>query len=440
MSDLYKDLTRRFHWAGITSVLALTALVYLVLSLWAPDSPKWMLSGMIAVFGLISHLLTGRWIVRRVILPAAVAERVADLVSQGDLRTARSAGLDASGAQSSRLLKAIGSMVSALQRLVGAIQVASGEAAALAEQISASTQQMSASTHEVAGTTGELTQRASTQAEMVRGAAEDAAKILGIAERLDTGSSEAAGRNSALVELASTHSERLDQSTAGLLQLTDEVARGAQEAEGLAEASSQIETFVTLARGIAKQTHMLSLNAAIEAARAGEEGRGFSVVADEIRKLAGQAALAATQTAGTVDTIHLSVDQARQRLIKLAQGGDAARTAAFEAAEGLRRVAADASANDQWTRAISTSADEVRRLVEGIVQHLQEVSHGTEDVAAAAQEIAAAAQQLNASTEEVAGSAGHLAEAADKLTSAAGGFRIDENGGARGPGVNQGSA
>jgi len=106
----------------------------------------------------------------------------------------------------------------------------------------------------------------------------------------------------------------------------------------------------------------------------------------------------------------------------------AARDAAHGAAEGLERLANQAAASDEWTRAISQSADNVRSLVAGIADQLQQVSHGTEDVAAAAQQIAAAAQQLNASTEEVAGSASHLAGAAEKLTSAAGDFRVSGNG------------
>jgi methyl-accepting chemotaxis protein len=88
-------------------------------------------------------------------------------------------------------------------------------------------------------------------------------------------------------------------------------------------------------------------------------------------------------------------------------------------------VAEQAGENDEWTRGISTSASEVRQLIEKIALRSTDLSAGTEDVAAAAEEIAAAAQELNAGTEEIASSANRLAEAAVRLTEAVGGFRLE---------------
>jgi methyl-accepting chemotaxis protein len=84
--------------------------------------------------------------------------------------------------------------------------------------------------------------------------------------------------------------------------------------------------------------------------------------------------------------------------------------------KGLDQVTEQATANDEWTRGVSTSAQDVRGLIEGIVSRTTELAGGTEDVAAAAEEIAAAAEQLNASTEEIAASATRLAEASVRLT------------------------
>ena len=186
----------------------------------------------------------------------------------------------------------------------------------MAQQISAATEEMSASTQEVASTTADLTDRATKQAGVVRLAADDARKILGIAQALATGATQAAERNGALARLARSHQQRLDTSTAELGRLADEVERAATEADALATESEEIEKFITQTKAIAKQTHMLALNAAIEAARAGGEGRGFSVVAEEVRKLAGQAAQAATSTSETVQSVLARVHTAREQIGK----------------------------------------------------------------------------------------------------------------------------
>jgi methyl-accepting chemotaxis protein len=383
------------------------------------DPAVWGTATILALGVAIEQVLV-RMLLSRVLKPTGKAAVVAMNVSEGNLTLpdwAGRPGLDG-------LSTSIVSMVTRLQELVGTIRQHSHEAASMAQQIAASTQQMTASTEEVAGTTGDLTQRANQQAVVVRAAAEDAGKILEIAQELAAGATQAAERNAALAKLARSHRERLDESTAELARLAEEIERGAVEAEALATASGEIEKFITQAKAIAKQTHMLALNASIEAARAGEEGRGFSVVAEEVRKLAGQAARAATSTSETVQSVVAQVQTARDRLIRLGQGGTAAREAAHAAAEGLMNVAADAEANDEWTRRISASAGDVRGLIEGIAGRMREVSAGTEEYAAAAEQIAAAAQQLNASTEEISSSAGHLAGAAERLTGAVGGFRV----------------
>jgi methyl-accepting chemotaxis protein len=422
------NFIRLLHVIGITATatmaLAAGAIMFLTggvaLSAISLTHPAVWGTGVLLALGIgIEHLLV-RLLLTKVLKATGKVAVVASRVAGGDLTTpdwANRDGLDG-------LSLSIVGMVRRLQDLVGTIRQHSHDAAAMAQEIAASTQQMTASTQEVAGTTGDLTERANQQAQVVRAAAQDAGKILEIAHELAAGATQAAERNAALARLARSHRERLDQSTAELARLAEEIERGAAEAEALATASGDIEKFITQAKAIAKQTHMLALNASIEAARAGDEGRGFSVVAEEVRKLASQAAQAAASTSDTVQSVVAQVQTARERLLRLGQGGTAARDAAHAAAVGLMNVAADADANDEWTRRISASAGEVRGLIETIAGRMREVSVGTDDYAAAAQQIASAAEQLNASTEEISSSASHLAEAAEKLTGVVGGFKL----------------
>src|SRR6267143_672748 len=311
------------------------------------------------------------WLARRlghlVTEPVLAAGAIASRIAGGDLSVTVSTHR-AEATEVAALLSSVHSMVVALRRLVGAIRAAADESAAMATEISASTEEMSASTEEMASTSQDLSRRAGEQAQLVRAAADDAARILQIAVKLAQGAEEAARRNADLAVLARRHKDGLDQSTVRLAKLADEVAKGAEEAEALAQATAKIQTFVAQTKAVATQTNMLALNAAIEAARAGPQGRGFAVVADEVRKLASVAAAGATETADTVR--------------------------------------------------------EVLALVEEISARLGSVAHGTETLLASAEEIAASSEEQSASTEEIASSANQLAEAADKLTGAVKSFRL----------------
>jgi methyl-accepting chemotaxis protein len=370
-----------------------------------------------ALFWLSQRL--GRLVTEPVRAAGAIASRVAG----GDLSvTVSTHRTEAS--EVAELLSSVHSMVVALRRLVGAIRSAADEAAAMATEISASTEEMSASTEEMAATSQDLSRRAGEQAQLVRAAADDAARILQIAGKLAQGAEEAARRNADLSALARRHKDGLDQTTARLAKLADEVAKGAAEAEALAQASARIQTFVAQTKSVATQTNMLALNAAIEAARAGPQGRGFAVVADEVRKLASVAAAAAGETADTVRGVLARVQATRDRLVRLAEGGTAVREAAQTAAQGLSTVASEADANDAWSREIAQSAGEMRSLVEEIANRLTSVAGQTDSLLASAEELAASGEEQSASTQEIASSANQLAEAADRLTGAVKSFRL----------------
>jgi len=370
-----------------------------------------------ALFWLSQRL--GRLVTEPVRAAGAIASRVAG----GDL-SVTVATHRAEAAEVAELMSSVHSMVVALRRLVGAIRAAADEAAAMATEISASTEEMSASTEEMAATSQDLSRRAGEQAQLVRAAADDAARILQIAAKLAQGAEEAARRNADLSALARRHKEGLDESTVRLAKVAEEVAKGAAEAETLMHSTAKIQTFVAQTKAVATQTNMLALNAAIEAARAGPQGRGFAVVADEVRKLASVAAGAAGATADTVREVLARVQATRDRLVRLAEGASAVREASQTAAQGLATVAGEADANATWSREIAQSAAELRSLVEEIAGRLTTVTEQTDTLLASAEELAASGEEQSASTQEIASSANQLAEAADRLTGAVKSFRL----------------
>jgi len=419
MAETGRNLRRTMQVGGAVITIGLTAVVWMFLS----GDIGWPVLAMVGVFALLCLLslwVALSWLNRRIIEPLRAVGTITLRIADFDLTIEPGQIQKVGGGP---VTEGVERMVRELNGLVSAIRQSANDSAGLAEEISAATEQMVSSTQDVASTTAALTEKALGQATVVRAVADDAARILAIAESVAEGAQRAVDRNAALLQLARGHGERLNASVKALDQLAEEVRLGTTEAEALAEASDALERFVDQGRTVARQTRILALNASIEAARGGHEGNGFGTVADEVRKLSGQAALAATSTSETVQSIAARVQLARERLLRLGEGGLMARDAARSAIDGLQAVASEAEAADQWTRRISQAAEEVRRLVDGIAGRTRTLATVTEEFTRAAREIAGSTEAVNSSTEEVTASAQHLAGSALRLTESVGRFR-----------------
>jgi methyl-accepting chemotaxis protein len=225
--------------------------------------------------------------------------------------------------------------------------------------------------------------------------AEQAGQVQGIAETADNLS----GSGSAVIHRAVSEMEKIASS----------VHSSSQAVQSLQQQSDKINAIVKVIKGIADQTNLLALNAAIEAARAGEQGRGFAVVADEVRKLAERTAASTveigkviqdiqTQTSGAVNAMDTGVAQVKE-------GAALAREAGV-------------SINN-----IKSSAQQVVQAVNDISATLRQQSSSNSANAHKVENIARLAQENSTSINEIAQQFTHLASMANHLQTAVAAFR-----------------
>jgi methyl-accepting chemotaxis protein len=184
-------------------------------------------------------------------------------------------------------------------------------------------------------------------------------------------------------------------------QIAERVQETAKTVESLGERSDQIGAIIGTIEDIADQTNLLALNAAIEAARAGEQGRGFAVVADEVRALAERTTRATKEigemikaiqreTKGAVAAMEQGVQQVEAGTIEAAKSGDALR-------DILDQVNDVASQVNQ----IATAAEEQTATTSEISNNMQQITQVVQDTASGAHQSAAAASQLYGNAEEL---------------------------------------
>jgi methyl-accepting chemotaxis protein len=176
--------------------------------------------------------------------------------------------------------------------------------------------------------------------------------------------------------------------------IAETVRDGAASIEALGHQSNQISAIVQVIKDIADQTNLLALNAAIEAARAGEAGRGFAVVADEVRKLAERTAQSTQQITGMISSIQTSSSQAVGVMNDTVQRVGSGVELADQAGEAITRISASTDHLVKGVEDISGALQQQNLAYQDVARHVERIAQMTEENSYAAKETAGAAQQL----------------------------------------------
>ncbi|MBT1076944.1 methyl-accepting chemotaxis protein [Geobacter grbiciae] len=346
------------------------------------------LAGSIAIGVLLSLI-----IIRSLRRSSEELASVATAVSAGDL-TRRATGL------SNDELGAIGGSFNetadSFARVIAGIRGNAEQVATAATQVHSTAEQMATGVEEVAAQTGTV---ATAGEEMAATAAEIAQNCQMAAEAAQRATASATGGATVV-----------QRTVDGMARIADRVRSSARTVESLGSRSEQIGEIIGTIQDIADQTNLLALNAAIEAARAGEQGRGFAVVADEVRALA-ERTTKATREIG--------------EMIKAIQQETRGAVAAME--EGVHEVeagTADAQQSGAALQDIMNQINELAMQVSQIATAAEQQTATTGEISGNVQQVSEVVQETAKGIQESAQAASRVAELADELNGLVGRFKV----------------
>jgi methyl-accepting chemotaxis protein len=280
-----------------------------------------------------------------------------------------------------KIKNSINNVSNCLGRTIAEVSQAVVAAASSANQISSSSEEMAVGAQEQ-----------STQASEVASAVNQMSKTISETTKNTTTAAEAS-KNAGLV--AKEGGKVVDRTIEGMIRISDVVKKSAETLQELGKSSNEIGEIVQVINDIADQTNLLALNAAIEAARAGEQGRGFAVVADEVRKLAERTSKATQEIAVMIKHIQKDTDDAVQSMKQGTKEVENGKMLAEKAGDSLKEIITGAERVANIVTLVAAASEEQSRASEQITQNIELITNVTQQSATGVKQIAQAAEALN---------------------------------------------
>lgn len=321
-------------------------------------------------------------------------------IARGDADLSQRLNID-SHDEIGRLGRAFDKLMEQLQDLIKKIMYNANFIKDDMSNLGAVSQEINASSQQVVNSIQRISEGAQKQSQETENIFQGSSRISEFADQVYQSANEAQNIAEIVMKSSSTGEKAMSETIDKFSDISEVSENASQVVRQLSEKSRRIGTIVQTIRNISRQVNLLALNAAIEAAHAGEYGRGFEVVADEIRGLASQTSTATEEIAEIIEKIENTtietVEYTEAVRDQLSQGEDAIN----QTNSVLQEIASETERSVSAIKNISNLASQQKELVETFVTALQGIVEIAEANAASSEEISASSQEQTASLQEI---------------------------------------
>lgn len=357
----------------------------------------------VSLIAFIVAIVSGLYITRKITKPLIALKEAATTIAQGDLTEPDIIVKTKDEVHS--LAQSFNTMKRSLQSLISNVMTNVEQTTAAAEELTASTDEVATTSQDVAKQLEAINEGANSAAETGKESAYAVEETANSVQMIASSTQEVHSGAVEAQEVANQGNLTLQTTYKQLKVIQESSSDTKDKIRKLSQQSEKIGNITKVITAITDQTNLLALNAAIEAARAGEHGKGFAVVADEVRKLAEESKKSAEEIVSLTNIIHTdTIDAEKAVEVTVSNVNDGV---------GLIQEA------QKSFNAILTSVDTMAQKLEQVSAATQQVSAATEEVSASVQEISHAANTAASSTELVAAATEEQAATIGEINSVA---------------------
>jgi methyl-accepting chemotaxis protein len=366
----------------------------------------------VIIIAVVLAVLFGLYISAMIVNPIKRLKTLMERGGQGDFSERSSyKGKDEVGSLSDSYNR----MADGMKGLIEMLSETSHHLASSSEQLSSSSEESSKASEHISETIQELAEGSETQMRLMESSSADIRNVNETTGHITVRAKKVAETAEQTAEVSLEGAKRISEVTTQMKSINNNVVTLAESIATLESRINQIGDITMVISDISSQTNLLALNAAIEAARAGEQGKGFAVVADEVRKLAEQTAGSAEQITSLISQIQTDSKNTSLSMSTAANEVDAGIGIVRDAGDSFMKI--EKSINELVTlvEEVSESLDHLKEHTNTINYSILEVNSMASEAAASTENVSSATEEQVASMQEIAASSTSLAQLATDL-------------------------